>query len=143
MALVLITDKDKEQVKRVIRYAAENVISLERMERIGKGLEPPVRNNENNTVQLYGLAIVYTIDEQPQPLGECHHFSFSVPQRGFIPGLEVIQSVLTIFGLDIDVYDSLVHSTENPGVIEVVNVIYPVNGWPNGFSPKELMQKGP
>jgi len=86
---------DFEALDRLKWHAEGHPIMAERFERMRNGLEGPIGEDRNHTLELPGgLRIVLSLEEQPK--GMARHASFSVYPRepGALPNNTLVEAVL-------------------------------------------------
>ena len=77
---MILTEKDKFHIKRIKKFAEENIVSFEVVKQIAAGLLPLAGDDINHTAILDSrYRIVFSIENQPA--GNIRHFSISHPHK--------------------------------------------------------------
>lgn len=91
----MFTEDQQAKIKELIDYSNANPISFERL----RTMEPFGETKHHITVGDF--RIVFTVEQQPEPLGDCLHMSLSKNNKP--PELSEIAEVSGMFGFDGDV----------------------------------------
>lgn len=136
-----INDEVREQIKRLIQVAENNVVKIYELTKDGK-LNPgdvnPIGDNSAHTITIpHGFKVVYSIEDQGEGttpdgkllLGKCKHFSMSVMNNtNTVPTPQSVDMVIKEFGFS-PLYKCICW-TEAPGNgVTAINVLEPVDGF--------------
>lgn len=97
---LLITDSVKARAKQIQQHAflrRESLSSL--LNRLGTGALDP-GNDEQLRMQIdHGYKVVYSIEQQPAPLGWCQHISISVESPRMTPNPAAVVEILALWDI--------------------------------------------
>ena len=97
----LVIDNDaKAKIAEVIAFAEDHKYPKAYMEMrmTGKAGVPGDMDQYICFLQV-GYKCVYTIEEQPEPLGWCHHLSISVDNPSRVPSVPAVELLMQEFGI--------------------------------------------
>ena len=118
-----IDEITEEMIKRVIKYAEENIVPHSMLEAMIDGHAPPVGDNKYHNCTIRPYRVVYSIEEQA--IGLCRHLSVSLPKSRSIPNLNVLNELIEMFGFEGDIHDCYVW-IEDLTPIRAVNLVQPL-----------------
>ena len=97
MAVLMVGEAEKQQIKNLIAFAALHPYSTEQLKKIIAGeLKAPGDSALNNISLPVGFNVTYTVEEQP--FGKARHISVSVDRPGKLPAPEAVDMILEEFG---------------------------------------------
>jgi hypothetical protein len=101
MRVLVIDEAAKARAKALREYAfahRENLSSL--MQRMGESTSPAPGDNPNFVLELFdSYHAVLTVEQQPDPVGWCYHFSVSVTQPHAVPDQRAVDMILEALGI--------------------------------------------
>jgi hypothetical protein len=101
MRALLIDEITRKKIADVIRYAEENVYSMDDLlDMINGQLRPPGDDVFRVIVIPIGYRTVYSLEDQAS--GMCRHISISVPNSGKLPSIPAVQMIIKEFGFKND-----------------------------------------
>lgn len=113
---------DKKAVARVVKYAFDNKIERETLEKMVKKEVAPVGDSPEYTCYLFdGFRVVFSIENHP--MGWCRHISISVNSTVKVPSIEAAKMIMEEFGFQTPLEDCYVE-LEETGDPERPNAIY-------------------
>lgn len=106
MAELRIDDEVLDNVSRLVHHANLHRVSLEVVRLRASGLGPSIGDDEKFVLQIpEGWRVVYCIEEQPAPVGWCHHFGYFLElnsgERLAPPPELFVQAILPMFQLNL------------------------------------------
>ena len=118
---LVITEKEKVDIQKLIDYAENNIITIEMLHLMVNGTVQPSGDNPNHVIYIpMGYRVVYTIEQQP--MGLSRHISISVDNPGFYPNAIAIDAIIKEFGYKGTHKDCHVYTERE---INAVNLIQP------------------
>lgn len=133
LELLIMDDEVQKEIKKLINYAENHVVSYERMvdlnEQMKRGelVEGVVGDNPNHAIELpLGFRVAFSFEVHP--IGECRHISVSVNDEQ--PSYHDLMLVLDYFGFQTNLKDGKAHAyveqyTVNGVEKFAVNVVEP------------------
>lgn len=133
LELLIMDDEVQNNIKKLINYAENHVVSYERMvdlnEQMKRGelVEGVVGDNPNHAIELpLGFRVAFSFEVHP--IGECRHISVSVNDEQ--PSYHDLMLVLDYFGFQTNLKDGKAHAyveqyTVNGVEKFAVNVVEP------------------
>jgi len=123
MRALLIDEDVRYVIKKLIKYADRNELSLQDLKDTIDGLKEPIGNNPNHACIIpVGHRVVYSIENQPKC--KCRHISISVDAEGMLPNTEAVKTIINEFGFLTDLEDGKAHVYIEDG--ESINVLEPM-----------------
>ena len=107
MAVLVIDDSVREEIKRVVVYAERHRMTIEDLQAITSGEKFPPGYSDEYCLKISDhYKVVYTQEYQPDDT-LYHHLSVSVPGRlsGMIPSPEAVMSIMEEFEMGSDLND--------------------------------------
>ncbi len=93
--ILIIDEKAKENIDSLVRYAKENVLSLEFLMGVVKGVNYPIGDNLCFCISLeHNYKIVFSIEEHPK--FKAKHISISCNNK--LPPIESVKLLIKEFG---------------------------------------------
>jgi hypothetical protein len=97
MRPLVIGAREKLEIGNVMRYAEENVISLETLKATAEGKAEAAGYTKNRVCKIpVGFKVVFSYEMQPA--GKTRHISISVDANDKLPNIMAINAILTEFG---------------------------------------------
>lgn len=143
MSMIMVDDSVREEIAAVIKHAQENVVDLAGMRERGeleKGEPNPIAGDQKEHIVFVPpyYKTVYSHenhgdgDGEKIGLGICKHFSMSIEQPGGVPDPLAVDMMLQEFGFAHPLYECIIWAEKfGPGTQKAINVIEPVDGWPD------------
>lgn len=102
MRPLMIGPKQKAGIMRVIKFAESNRIPIDALKKVVADPKAPAVGDQKERVILLpiGFRVVFSIEEQPAPLGWSRHVSISVSRRGRFPHEAAVALILHEFGFN-------------------------------------------
>jgi hypothetical protein len=106
MRVLVIDEKAKEKISKLIDYANAHQYSMKDLKKVIFGDHPPAGDYPEHVIALHkGYKVVFSIEEQP--VGLCKHLSISVDTKGKAPSVEAVELIMDEFGMGNDIHDCL------------------------------------
>lgn len=133
LELLIMDDEVQKEIKKLINYAENHVVSYERMVEMhektqrGEPIDGVVGDNPNHAIELpLGFRVAFSFEVHP--IGECRHISVSVNDEQ--PSYHDLLLVLDYFGFQTNLKDGKAHAyveqyTVNGVEKFAVNVVEP------------------
>jgi hypothetical protein len=121
----LVIDNDaKAKIAEVIAYAENHKYNKDYMalRMTGKAGVPGDMDSYICYLQV-GYKCVYTIEEQPEPLGWCHHLSVSVDNPARVPSIPAVELLMQEFGITRKLKEEGVHVWIEDVTPKAVNIL--------------------
>lgn len=102
MTRILVIDQPtRDRIAAIKAYALEHVYTRNRLEHI-MAMGESVGCSKEHCIEIpMGYRVVYSIEDQPEPIGRCTHMSFSLDgPKGAMPALEAVALIMEEFGVD-------------------------------------------
>lgn len=102
MIPMIFDDRVRAEIARVKAYADTHRTDHATLLRlIAEQKEPVGANPEHRLIVPLAYAAVYSIEQQPEPAGWCHHLSVSCAAAGRVPNEHAMLMLAQAFGVDI------------------------------------------
>ena len=100
MRLLIITPEVDKRIAEIIAYSKAHPFTEEMMKEM-IAAEYPAGDNEAHVIEIpMGYRVVYTIEQQPEPVGLVVHMSFSVDgPEGAMPNEIAVREIARSFGV--------------------------------------------
>lgn len=126
MIPLVITEVERERIRAMKEYAEANRLDLQNM--LARSLHPgPFEDLAHREIEIpFGFRAVYSIEQQPEPLDWCHHFSFSlnVPGRSWNP--VAVEIFIKEFGITFPGWGHVIVQVEQTSPRKPVHVLIPL-----------------
>ena len=121
---LFIGPEEKEKINALIKYAEDNIYTLDRLKKIKAGEELPPGDNKSHSLELpHGFRCVFTMEEQEQDF--YRHLSVSVLEHGRYPSPEAMQMIAEEFGFIGHIKtDAYLFMEEEVQAVNVIQKIY-------------------
>lgn len=121
---LVIGPEEQEKIKTLIKYAEDNIYTLDRLKKIQTGEELPPGDNENHRIKLpFGFCCVFTQEEHSREL--YRHLSVSVSKKNRYPSPEAMQMIAEEFGFIGNIKtDAQLFLEEEVQAVNVIQKIY-------------------
>lgn len=121
MAILILDDRAKERIEKIIDYAHRHPLSMDDMlDIMNKAQEPPGNNPEHVTI-IGNVKCVYS--EEQQNVGLCKHLSISVNNPGSLPNPEIVKQILLLFNIHTKLEECMVDLEEFAPGHQAVNIV--------------------
>ena len=124
MRPLLIDQKAKEDIAKVVEYAFANKIETETLKKMVDEKAPPVGDLPGYSCHIFkDFIVVFSIENHP--MGWCRHMSISVPNNGKVASIEATEMIMEEFGFQTPLRNCHVRIEETGDPIRpyAVNVI--------------------
>ena len=141
--VIPMTEPVKNRFKEMMKHAAENVVTLEQLEKTKHGEGNPIGNDPAFACHEYAnCKIVYSHEMQQEPMNECKHLSVSYLTEADIeilkatgdavnidtlPPPELVQMIMMEFGFQMPLSNSIVWKERVGANLEAINVLEPLD----------------
>lgn len=130
MRPLIIFEETKRDMQRLRAHAEANPLVLSELKRRFESKEGIGDDPQFSCRIPVGFKVVFSIEQQPPPLGLCRHISISVEQPGRSPHFEAVNMIMAEFGMEGPVQTlkapSMVYREDLPGGRSAINVIIQV-----------------
>jgi hypothetical protein len=123
MRPLIIDDDTRYIIKKLMKYAERNELSLKDLQDTIDGTKEPIGNNPNHVCIIpHGYRVAYSIENQPT--FKCKHISVSIDTKGMLPNQEAVKAIVMEFGFNTDLDDgkAFVYVEDQ----ESINVLEPI-----------------
>ena len=143
MSILMVDESVRKEIAVVIKHAQENVVDLVGMKERGEledGAPNPIPGDQKDFIVFVPphYKTVYSHedhgqgDEERLGLGICRHFSMSTDSVGKLPNPVSVDMMLEEFGFAHPLYECIIWFEQfGSETNRAVNVIEPINGWPD------------
>jgi len=119
LGVLVIGPEEKEKLKKLKETAEANVLSFQTLMS-----GTPIGDNPNHAIYIPAdFRVVYSVEEQPNPLGRCRHLSVSVSREGRVPHPASLKMIAEELGfrndamVDFAMYQQLEHGGNTPDMM--------------------------
>lgn len=126
MSALIIGERERAEIAKVIRQATENPISLSKIREQAISQPPPGQRGNPTVILPIGYGVSFTIEEQP--FGVSRHISISVDRPGMLPNVEAVNWILEEFGFVNRVGELYVFLEDIGSSEKAVNCLEPLDG---------------
>ena len=124
MRPLLIDNKAKKDIAKVVEHAFANKIQIETLQKMVKNEVPAVGDLSGYSCYIFkDFRVVFSIEHHP--MGWCRHMSISVPSDTKLPSVGAVQMIMEEFGFQTPIRNCHVR-VEDTGDLErprAVNII--------------------
>lgn len=100
---LILRPEERKEIKRVMDFANAHRVDFGSLKAGAEGVIAPVGDNPNYCcVVPVGYRCVFSIEQQPPPMGWTRHISISVIGQGDAPSIPAVDMLLTEFGFTCD-----------------------------------------
>lgn len=131
MIPLVIDDLVRARIREVKAYAEAHKCGIHELFHRIKHKTQPIGTDTGFCVEIpMDYRVVYSIEEQPEPHGWCHHLSMSVGAKGRAPNEHALLLIAQEFGCRIDSLEKTImylEGEESTGAVPAVNLLVPFN----------------
>lgn len=123
MRVLVLDEKAKEAIRRVIAYADNHRFTTHDLMKIMEGMAPPAGDDSGYACVLEdGFRIVFSYEQQPDPIGWARHISISVAATDRLPHPAAVTMIIKEFGFSGNL-DNCQTWVEDLGDVKAINVL--------------------